>query len=241
METIKIAHLYYDLMNLYGEHGNLLALTHHLEEHKIRVIAHSFSIEQEIDFEKYDIFYIGSGNNEAFELARKHLLKYKKEIKQAMKKKKFFLITGNALDLFGKSFNTLQEEEKETLGLLDFESFEIENRIVGEQLYTFPNIKEQIIGFTNRNTIIKYVKEPHLFDVIEGNGFVENSVVEGIQKENFYGTYLLGPIFIRNPYFTEYIVQEILNYKNLPYKPYKEETEIKAYKEYKKNFLQQKN
>ena len=55
METIKIAHLYYDLMNLYGEHGNILALTKHLEAHKIKTIVHYLSLEDEIDFSKYDI------------------------------------------------------------------------------------------------------------------------------------------------------------------------------------------
>ena len=239
MPKIKIAHLYYDLMNLYGEHGNLLALTHHLEEHKIRVITHYVSLEDDIDFEKYDLFYIGSGNKDAFELARKHILKFKKDIKKAIKEKKFFLITGNAIDLFGKSFNTLAEEEKETLGLLDYESFEVENRIVGEQLYSKKDLENRIIGFVNRNTVLKYVKEKHLFEVIEGNGFVENSIVEGIQKDNFYGTYLLGPLFIRNPYFTEYIVKKILEYKKLPFKKYEDEAEIKAYHEYNKNMNQE--
>ena len=74
METIKIAHLYYDLMNLYGEHGNVLALSHHLEEHKIRVITHYLSIDDDIDFQKYDVFYIGSGSIESFEIVLKDIL-----------------------------------------------------------------------------------------------------------------------------------------------------------------------
>lgn len=28
---VKIAHLYYDLMNLYGEQGNIIALKNHLK------------------------------------------------------------------------------------------------------------------------------------------------------------------------------------------------------------------
>lgn len=239
METIKIAHLYYDLMNLYGEHGNILALTHHLEEHKIRVITHYLSVEDDIDFEKYDLFYIGCGNKEAFDLARRNILKYKKEIKKAMANKKFFLITGNALDLFGKCYHTLEEEELETLNLLNYESFESSERLVGEQVYRLKERKEEIIGFINRNSIMKFVKEKHLFDVITGCGYIPQSIVEGVQKNNFYGTYLLGPLFIRNPYFTEHIIKEILKQKELPYKDFMEETEIKAYEEYKKNMLQE--
>ena len=84
METIKIAHLYYDLMNLYGEHGNVLALIHHLEEHKIKAIVHYLSIEDDIDFDKYDIFYIGSGNKPAFKLVLEDILKRKKDIEKVI-------------------------------------------------------------------------------------------------------------------------------------------------------------
>lgn len=235
METIKIAHLYYDLMNLYGEHGNVLALSHHLEEHKIRVITHYLSIDDDIDFQKYDVFYIGSGSIESFEIVLKDILKRKKEIEEAIKKKKFFFVTGNALDLFGKCFYTLEEEEIETLNLFSYEAHEIDFRIVGEQVYTKKDIKEEIIGFTNRNTVLKFIKEPHLFDVKIGTGYIPKSVVEGIHKNNFYGTYLLGPIFTRNPYYTEYIVKQILDSKEIEYHEYLDEYEIKAYEEYLKN------
>jgi len=237
METIKIAHLYYDLMNLYGEHGNILALKHHLEEHKIKVIIHYLSIEDHISFEDYDLFYIGCGNKEAFHQVRKNILQYKKEIKKVFHKNKFFLITGNALDLFGKSYHTINDEELETLDIFNYESFEEKNRIVGEQFYTYQEMKEEIIGFVNRDSSIKFVKEKHLFDVKRGVGFVPEAIIEGIQAKNFYGTYLLGPLFIRNPYFTELIIQKILEQKKLPFTYYHEKNEIKAYEEYKKNML----
>lgn len=241
METIKIAHLYYDLMNLYGEHGNILALTKHLEAHKIKPIVHYLSLDDEIDFSKYDIFYIGSGNTPNFHLVRKDILKRKEKIKKALKEKKFFLITGNAIDLFGRSYNTLEEEELETLNIFQYETFETDFRIVGEQVVKFSKLEEEIIGFQNRSTVLRYVKEKHLFDVKNGTGYVPKAVVEGIKKENFYGTYLLGPILIRNPYFTEYLVEQIVKQKNLAFEPFFDKFEIKAYEEYRKNMLNEKN
>ena len=239
METIKIAHLYYDLMNLYGEHGNILALTKHLEAHNVKTIVHYLSIEDSIDFDKYDFFYIGSGSTPSYELVRKNILKYEKEIKKAIIQKKFFLITGNAIDLFGRSYNTLDEKEKKTLDILNYETFETEERIVGEQTYRFSKFDEEIIGFQNRNTVLRYVKEKHLFEVKSGTGYVPKSIVEGIKKNNFYGTYLLGPILIRNPYFTEYLVEQIIKQKNIAYEEYKDKYEIKAYEEYRKNMLKE--
>ena len=178
METIKIAHLYYDLMNLYGEHGNILAIRHHLEAHKVRVIIHYLSIEDDIDFSKYDIFYIGSGNKESFFLTLENVMKRKDEFLNAFKKKKFFFITGNALDLFGKCFHTLDGSKYETLGFFSYESYETDFRIVGEQVYEMNKLDKEIIGFQNRNSTMKYVNEPHLFDVKSNTGYVPKSMAE---------------------------------------------------------------
>lgn len=237
METIKIAHLYYDLMNLYGEHGNILALTHHLENHKVRVITHYLSVEDNIDFSKYDIFYIGSGNKENFLFVLDNMLKHKSELIKSYKENKFFIVTGNALNFFGKAYYSKDDIKKETLGLFNYEAHETDFRIVGETVATMKNLQEEIIGFQNRSSVLKFVKDPHLFDIKSGTGYQPKSPSEGIHKNNFYGTYILGPILIRNPYFTEYLVKQILKEKKIEYQEYQSKNEIRAYNEYKKNLL----
>ena len=237
METIKIAHLYYDLMNLYGENGNVRVLVKHLEEQNVKVILHTFSLEDNIDFTKYDIFYIGCGNKDNFSLVLENIKHYQKEIKKAIKEGKFFLVTGTGLDLFGKSFTNLDGVKIKALDIFDYESKEIPKRLVGEQEFVFNGLTETILGFQNRNTILDNLGEVHLFEVITGYGYQEETHFEGIRSKNFYGTYLLGPILARNPYFTEYIVSKIMTSKGLEYHPYQNEYEIKAYKEYMKNVI----
>lgn len=237
METIKIAHLYYDLMNLYGEHGNILVLTHHLEEHHIKVITHYLSIEDKIDFNHYDLFYIGSGSNPSFKLVLKELMTHQNEIKECMKEKKFFLITGNALDFFGKMIHFEDGSIMNGLGILDYETFMTPFRIVGEQTLKFSKINEEVIGFENRASILKEVHEETLFTVKNGTGYAPKVKEEGIHKSNFFGTYLLGPILVRNPYLTEYLVSLILKKKNLEYQYIDCIDEVKAYHEYQKNLL----
>ncbi len=237
METIKIAHLYYDLMNLYGEHGNVRGLTHHLESHGIRVIVHNLSIDDKIKFDDYDLFYIGSGSKESFLLALSDLLKRKEDVIKAFNKNKFFVVTGNALDFFGESFTTVDNVKYEALGLFKYQSMETDFRIVGEQVFEAKDLKEEIIGFENRNSVLKNVHEKPLFTVKEGTGYAPNEITDGILKKHFYGTYLLGPLFIRNPYFNEKIIKEILKQRKLEYKPFQDDIEITAYNEYRKNLL----
>ena len=52
---ITIAHLYYDLLNLYGENGNIKALKKQLENQGVSVTVLSLSIEDELHFDDYDM------------------------------------------------------------------------------------------------------------------------------------------------------------------------------------------
>ncbi|MCI8575451.1 MAG: glutamine amidotransferase, partial [Bacilli bacterium] len=58
---------------------------------------------------------------------------------------------------------------------------------------------------------------------------------------NFIGTYLLGPILIRNPHLTEFIIKMILEKKELPYEEYQDFYETKAYQEYQKQQINENN
>lgn len=223
MKTIKIAHLYYDLMNYYGEQGNVLALKTAIEYAGFKVNIKTLSVDDEIDFEKYDIFYMGMGTKRNQEIVRKDILKYKDKIENVIDKK-MFIMTGNSYELFGKKI-----DDKKCLGVFNFES-KATDRIVGEQVFKSDIIKETIIGFQNRFSS-NNIKDDYLFEVIKGTGNDSESKVEGIHKNNFFGTYLLGPILIRNPYFKDALLKYIgidkVNTKLVDYK---------AYHEYLKNF-----
>lgn len=223
MKTIKIAHLYYDLMNYYGEQGNVLALKTAIEYAGFKVNVKTLSVDDEIDFEKYDIFYMGMGTKRNQEIVRKDILKYKDKIENVIDKK-MFIMTGNSYELFGKKI-----DDKKCLGVFNFES-KTTDRIVGEQVFKSNIIKGTIIGFQNRFSS-NNIKDDYLFEVIKGTGNDSESKVEGIHKNNFFGTYLLGPILIRNPYFKDALLKYIgidkVNTKLVDYK---------AYHEYLKNF-----
>lgn len=223
MKTIKIANLYYDLMNYYGEQGNVVALKTAIEYAGFKVNVKTLSVDDEIDFEKYDIFYMGMGTKRNQEIVRKDILKYKDKIENVIDKK-MFIMTGNSYELFGKKI-----DDKKCLGVFNFES-KTTDRIVGEQVFKSDIIKETIIGFQNRFSS-NNIKDDYLFEVIKGTGNDSESKVEGIHKNNFFGTYLLGPILIRNPYFKDALLKYIgidkVNTKLVDYK---------AYHEYLKNF-----
>lgn len=235
---IKIAHLYYDLMNLYGDNGNIKMLKNCFEAQAIKTSIEFLTIDDDINFDDYDIFYIGPGtwNNEKMVL--KNLLKYKNEIKKAIDDNKFFLITGNALELFGEYI--LDNSKKiEALNCFSFYS-EKGSRIVGEVYAKTNEFDDFVLGFKNQDSVIKTNIEG-FFKIVEGPGFDETIKEDGIFINNFLGTYMIGPILVRNPELLKFYVKRVIDSKftNAEFKDFDLELEEKAHQEYLNNYFKQ--
>ena len=236
MFKIKIAHLYYDILNLYGENGNIRALKRYFERQDIKTEIHFLTINDKIEFDKYDVFYMGMGTEDGLLLVLNDIMKYKNDIENAINKNKHFIVTGNSLELFGLNI-TRNDKKYEALNIFPYYTIHEDFRIVGSVVFTTNLIPEKIIGFQNRCGVMYGIDKP-LFKVIDGVGCTLDLKKEGYNYKNFYGTYLLGPLLIRNPYFTNYIVKSIVNkkFKNYKLKIFNRSTEIKAYNTYLENF-----
>lgn len=228
--NIKVAHLYYDLMNLYGESGNVKALKMQLEGQGIKTAIKFLTIDDDLNFKDYDIVYIGSGTENNQKIVLNHLLKYKKNIEDAIEKGVHFICTGNALELFGNVIEDVNNKKYTALGMFDFDVKQEEVRMVDEVLFKTDLINKYILGFQNQSGHIKS-DILNLFDVVKGIGSYIGSKKEGIHYKNFYGTYVIGPILVRNPELLKYLVKEIINKnnKNFKFKKFNQKLEIEAY------------
>ncbi len=231
-KTIRIAHLYYDLMNLYGESGNIKALKRFIERQNVEVEIHFFTLDDKIDFKKYDIYFMGTGSEENEYMVLSDLYKYKNKLKSAIENGKMFLITGNALELFGEKIRFKNGRSIECLGIFDFNANEANSRIISEIVYEFDELEKgrQIIGFKNCNSTIANNNKYRMF------GFADN-----IHYKNFFGMMFVGPVLIRNPYFTNYLLKELFKSKGYKYEEREDTIEFKAYHEYYKNFLNERD
>ncbi|MBQ3142141.1 MAG: hypothetical protein IJB82_01385 [Bacilli bacterium] len=243
---IKIAHLYYDLMNLYGENGNIRALKEYFSKQDITAEIHFLTVNDKIDFDEYDIFYMGMGSELNQLIVLEDLISRKKELKKAIENNKYFFFTGNSYELLGKYIIDFNGNKIKCLNIFDFYTKintikDLHNastfRIVGETVAKTNLIKEPIIGFQNRAGTI-YDNNYPLFEIVHGTGDKPNDIWEGFKYKNFYGTHIIGPLFIRNPYFTNYFITNIIKEKNKNYKLklINNSIEVKAYKKYLENF-----
>lgn len=210
--TIRVAHLYYDLMNLYGEIGNLKVIEYQLKKQKINVIIDKLSLNDKIEFEKYDLIYMGSGTKKSTLLVLEDLKKYKQQVKEYIENNKFMLVTGNSINVFSKKIG-----DTEALNIFDFNISYSNARLVGDV------ILDNIIGFQNRDTLIENNNNP-----------IFNNSEIGIHYKNFYGTYIIGPLLIRNPNFSQKFIKSLIISKKNDFKFRKFDFEIdkKASKSY---------
>lgn len=230
---IVIAYLYYDLLNLYGESGNLKTIKYQLENQGITPVIKFLTIDDKLDFKKYDLVLISAGTEKNQKIVLSHLLKYKKDIKSAINENKFFLITGNAIDLFGRNIIDKYGKIHRCLRVFGYNIHENNKRLVDDALFINKIDNEYIIGFQNQSSILKNNKFP-LFDVIKGIGSYPNSSHEGIHYKNFYGTYLIGPLLVRNPNFAEKFLTNLIHSINPNYslKKFDFSFELEAYDSY---------
>lgn len=205
---IVVGHLFYDLLNLYGESGNILALKKALEDKNIEVEIKQISINDELDLDELDYIYIGSGTENNQIIALEYLKKYKSNIIEAINNNKFFLATGNAIELFGKEIVIDENVKIEAVGAFDYYTIRTKNRIVSECCFEFEENNNKIIGFTNHQGIIKYIKSPLFVKYKEDSD--EILLEDGIHEKNFFGTYVIGPLLVRNPEFLEYIIEKLI-------------------------------
>lgn len=224
---IKMLHLYYDIMNLYGDYGNISILKKHIEDQGFEVELDKKTINDEININEYDFIFIGAGTEKNLDLVSKDLKKYTDDIKKYIEEEKIILLTGNSFEMFGKCI-----DGNGTLGIFDFEVKRKKDRITSDVIYTSKFLKEKVVGFVNKATSMYHNMNP-LFEVNFGIGENENNDYEGIKYKNLYGTHISGPLLVRNPEILNVLVETIcknkrnnFKMKELEYKNEKEGYEL---------------
>lgn len=207
---MKLLHLYHDLMNLYGDYANVAAVKRILEKSGAEVTVDRLSLSDSADFSAYDFIFIGSGTEKNLRVALNDLRRYADELKSCVDSGKVILFTGNSFEALGKTLTDAHGGTVDGLGLFGFESAEQnKTRVTGDVIFSCSFLDRPLVGFVNKCSEIKGV-ENSLFTVKTGTGDFDGAAVEGVRKNNFFGTHLTGPVLVKNPHFLAYLAEIIL-------------------------------
>ena len=207
---MKILHLYHDIMNLYGDWGNVAAMKRMLEKSGEEVTVDKLSLSDKAVLSDYDFIYIGSGTEKNQRVVLADFKKYKEELKACIDSGKVILLTGNSFEMLGKTITDCMDKKYEGLGLFDFTVTEQnKNRRTADQIAACDFLTRPIVGFVNKCSEINGIENP-LFTVTMGLGNADGDKNEGVYKNNLYGTHITGPVLIKNPHFLTRLAEKIL-------------------------------
>lgn len=205
---MKIEILFPEIANLYGDIYNVEYLKASISE--VDIINTSLQDTPYFCNHEIDMLYIGPMPDDYLPLAVSSLEKHKHELVKLIENDTLVLATGNSLELFGTHFG---QSEKSTKGLGIFPYYSIlnyNNRLNTLFLGEFHNI--EIVGFKSQFSLTYKNINPFI-KVKRGSGINPKDDFEGVNYHNFFGTYLLGPLLVLNPYFTKYLLA-LLGYEN---------------------------
>lgn len=227
-KSIKILYLYPDMLELYGDYGNIQVLKYRIESRGYKAIIDRYSIGNAApNFNDYDIVFAGGGADNEQSILAEDLVKYKDNIKEAVKNGVFFLLICGAYQLFGKYYKGV--EGNIIPGLEVFDYYTVANpdrkkRCIGnivietnlcykiDENVEQKSIKTKIIGFENHGGQTFDISNS-FGNVLFGNGNKFGDSEEGFFENNVIATYLHGPLLSKNPELCDYIIKYCLNRK----------------------------
>lgn len=216
--NLRILHLYPNMMDLYGDSGNLQILTYRTEKRGIKVYLDTYIVGDDApDFTKYDLIFMGGGSDKEQKVVARDIMHHRAALQAALDAKVFFLLICGGFQLFGKYYKDAENNLIKGLGIFGYHTESSTNKrercignIVIETELDGKPLK--LVGFENHGGQTSGVVSP-FGRVLIGNGNTFKNAYEGKMLENFIGTYLHGPLLAKNPALSDYIIKYCLERK----------------------------
>lgn len=209
---INIGHLYPDLLNLYGDRGNIQCMTKRCQWRGIEAETTQFQLEDTIDFSALDIVLLGGGSDREQMLVCDRLRSISSDFKSYVEDGGTVIAVCGGYQLLGHYYDT-DDGRIEGLSLVDLYTEQgtprlIDNIVLENEMFDLP-----IVGFENHGGRT-YIGENRPFGkVLYGHGNNGEDRTEGVLYKNVVGTYLHGPLLPKNPHICDYLISNALERK----------------------------
>ena len=211
---LNICHLYPDLLNVYGDVGNILVLKHRAEERGIKVNIVNVSLNDKFNKDEIDIVFFGGGQDYEQSIVSEDLKTNKEEaLRQYIEEEKVLLAICGGYQLLGKHYISPNGEKLQGLGILDIYTEGGEKRLIGNTVIYNEDFDETYVGFENHSgrTFINGLKP--LGKCIHGYGNNGEDGYEGCIYKNTFCTYFHGSLLSKNPELADRFIKTALEVK----------------------------
>lgn len=237
---LTIGYLYGDLMNIYGDTGNIIALKKRAEWRGIDVVIKMFSIGNKLKKEEVDLFFFGGGQDQQQELvARDLVVSVKgKVIKQEIERGVPLLSICGGYQLLGEYYKPHKGPRLPGVGLFPAYTVASFDRMIGNII--IESMFGKLVGFENHSgkTYLKKGAIP-LGMVEKGFGNNGKDKTEGCLYKNAIGCYMHGSLLPKNPKLADWFLKkafEVKYGKMIELEPLDDTLELQAHQKAVKRF-----
>jgi CobQ-like glutamine amidotransferase family enzyme len=211
---LRICHMYPDVLNLYGDRGNIICLTDRLKWRGIDCRVTRLPIGETASLADFDLIFIGGGQDFEQQVLLEDLHRGKdREIRAAVEDGRTFLTICGGYQMLGGYYETHEGVRCDFIGALDLYTVGSDTRMIGN--YKFQCSPESggsvVVGFENHSgkTWLGSGVQP-LGKVLAGFGNNGEDGTEGARYKNVFGTYSHGPLLPKNPQLCDFIIKTAL-------------------------------
>ncbi len=214
---IRVCHLYPDLLNLYGDRGNVIAFRQRCQWRDLPVYIHSSNLGERVDFSKYDFVFLGGGSDREQTLISADLMQHRDEFAAAIEGGLVVLAICGGYQLLGSHYLSPGGENIPGLGILDFYTKAGDQRLVGNVVVEMELNSSlcKVVGFENHSGATFLGDVRPLGKVLAGNGNNGRDGLEGVRYKNVFGSYLHGPLLPKNVRLTDHLIGLCLERRGL--------------------------
>jgi CobQ-like glutamine amidotransferase family enzyme len=154
-----------------------------------------------------DIVYMGSMSEKIQIKLIDKLMPFRDRIDKMIDDGSIFIFTGNAPDIMFENITMNNGKTYDGLEIFPlkskYQTLRYQDTVVGEH-------KDMELIGQRFQTWFSYGNNEDcgFLSVKKGVGINLESTIEGVRRNNFFGTSLLGPFLVLNPHFTEYIIKQ---------------------------------
>ncbi len=214
-----IGWLYPELMNIYGDRGNVITLSKRAQwrdiDVEVKMLNPGFS---ENELKECNLLLMGGAQDKQQVIVNDDLKSKRKSLSEHIEKGVPGLYVCGGFQFLGKYYEEADGTIVDGLGIFDLYTKNPggdSKRLIGNLAVETDFLGEQgLIGFENHGgrTFLGESVEA-LGHVLSGYGNNGDDETEGARYKNSFGTYMHGPILPKNPHFADYLITLALGKK----------------------------
>jgi CobQ-like glutamine amidotransferase family enzyme len=213
---LNIVDMYSDVLNIYGDIGNLICISERCKWRDIKVNHKSISVnsDHKINYDEIDMILIGGGSDKSQSIVSEDLLKQRSELENYLDNDGVLLAICGSYQMFGDNYKDVDGENIPCLEIFDIETNAKADRLIGNIVIenSIGLTPKTLVGFEN-HAGRTYHNYDYLGEVKVGHGNNDENKYEGMVYKNFIGTYLHGPFLPKNPHIADYMILNALKKK----------------------------